>query len=219
MARDLEVISAITAHANAVDPHAQYFLQSEGDERYRRNAVALTDSDIPSGIARDIEFQAADTAHLAAADPHLQYPTQARGDARYTRKYEQRFKCAPTASQALPSSQLTKIIGTEILDIGNQFANGRLTALENETWQLNTYITFELPTSGRIILYMYKNGSPFERLADVTSTFFFGTRASCTVELVAGQFIELWGVIYQSNSKVFGDASLEASWWAGNRIA
>jgi hypothetical protein len=159
-------------------------------------STPLADADIPGNIARDSETAAALTAHLAAPDPHLQYATQARGDARYVRKYDQRFKCAPSVSQPLPSSQLTKIIGTEILDIGNQFANGRLTALENETWEIKTYITFELPATGRIILYVYKNGSPFERLADVTSNFFFGTRASCTVDLVAGQFIEIWAIIY-----------------------
>ena len=180
----------------------------------------LTDADIPGNIARDTETDAVMNAHVSAADPHLQYATQARGDARYDRKYAQRFKCALSTSQAFPSSQLTKIsFGSEIQDIGNQLASSRLTAIESEVWRLETYITFELPASGRIILYVYKNGAVFELLADVTSQFFLGTRASRTVDLLAGQFIEIWAIIYQSNSKVFGDASFESSWWSGNRIA
>lgn len=83
IARDAETTAAINAHLTAVDPHAQYLLQSEGDARYRQSAVALTDSDIPAAIARDSEVTAAINAHLTATDPHLQYATQARSDERY----------------------------------------------------------------------------------------------------------------------------------------
>jgi predicted FMN-binding regulatory protein PaiB len=83
IARDAEVTAAINAHLTAADPHSQYLLQSEGDARYRQNAVAFTDNDIPATIARDAEVTAAINAHLTAADPHSQYLLQSEGDARY----------------------------------------------------------------------------------------------------------------------------------------
>jgi hypothetical protein len=46
---------------------------------------ALTEGDMPPGMATDTETAAAIAAHLAATDPHLQYATQLRGDARYLR--------------------------------------------------------------------------------------------------------------------------------------
>jgi hypothetical protein len=45
--------------------------------------VAVTDADIPTGIARDAEVTAVMDAHLAATDPHGQYLLQNEGDARY----------------------------------------------------------------------------------------------------------------------------------------
>ncbi len=43
IARDSEVTAAITAHASATDPHAQYLLPSEGDARYPQyKKVVLT---------------------------------------------------------------------------------------------------------------------------------------------------------------------------------
>jgi hypothetical protein len=75
--------SAVAAHVAAADPHPGYLTQAEGDSRYRQSATALTDGDIPAGIARDSEVTAAIGAHEAAADPHSQYLTQAEGDGRY----------------------------------------------------------------------------------------------------------------------------------------
>jgi hypothetical protein len=75
--------SAISAHESAADPHSQYLTQTEGDGRYRQSATALTDGDIPSGIARDSEVAAAIGAHEAAADPHPGYLTPAEGNAAY----------------------------------------------------------------------------------------------------------------------------------------
>jgi hypothetical protein len=75
--------AAVTAHEGASDPHPQYLTQAEGDGRYRQTATALTDSDIPAGIARDSEVTAAITAHEGAADPHPGYLTAAEGNAAY----------------------------------------------------------------------------------------------------------------------------------------
>jgi len=75
--------AAVSAHEGAADPHAQYLTQAEGDSRYRQSATALTDGDIPSGIARDSEVAAAIGAHEAAADPHPSYLTAAEGNAAY----------------------------------------------------------------------------------------------------------------------------------------
>ena len=77
------ISSAVTAHVAAADPHSQYLTQAEGDGRYRQSATALSDSDIPAGIARDSEVAAAIGAHAAAADPHPGYLTAAEGDAAY----------------------------------------------------------------------------------------------------------------------------------------
>jgi len=44
---------------------------------------ALTDADIPGGVARDAEVTAAITAHVNAVDPHPVYLTATEGDARY----------------------------------------------------------------------------------------------------------------------------------------
>jgi hypothetical protein len=44
---------------------------------------ALTEADMPPGMATDSETTNAMNAHLAAVDPHLQYATQARADERY----------------------------------------------------------------------------------------------------------------------------------------
>jgi hypothetical protein len=44
---------------------------------------ALTESEMPPGMATDIETTNAMNAHLAAVDSHLQYATQARADERY----------------------------------------------------------------------------------------------------------------------------------------
>lgn len=44
---------------------AKYLQISEGDTRYRQTAVALTDADIPSGIARDAEIATAIASHVA----------------------------------------------------------------------------------------------------------------------------------------------------------
>jgi hypothetical protein len=75
--------AAVAAHEGAADPHAQYLTQTEGDGRYRQTATALTDSDIPAGIARDAEVTAAIAAHEGAADPHPNYLTAAEGNAAY----------------------------------------------------------------------------------------------------------------------------------------
>jgi len=75
--------AAVTAHEGAADPHAQYLTETEGDGRYRQTATALTDADIPAGIARDSEVTAAIGAHEAAADPHPGYLTAAEGNAAY----------------------------------------------------------------------------------------------------------------------------------------
>jgi hypothetical protein len=75
--------AAVAAHEGAADPHAQYLTQTEGDGRYRQTATALTDGDIPAGIARDSEVAAAIAAHEGAADPHPNYLTAAEGNAAY----------------------------------------------------------------------------------------------------------------------------------------
>ncbi len=77
------ISSAVAAHVAAADPHPGYLTQAEGDSRYRQSATALTDGDIPAGIARDSEVASAISTHVAAADPHSQYLTQAEGDGRY----------------------------------------------------------------------------------------------------------------------------------------
>jgi hypothetical protein len=71
------ISSAVTAHVAAADPHPGYLTQAEGDSRYRQSATALSDSDIPAGIARDSEVAAAIGAHEAAVDPHPGYLTAA----------------------------------------------------------------------------------------------------------------------------------------------
>ena len=78
-----EALGAVAAHVAAADPHPGYLTQAEGDSRYRQSATALTDGDIPAGIARDSEVAAAIGAHEAAADPHPGYLTAAEGDAAY----------------------------------------------------------------------------------------------------------------------------------------
>ena len=78
-----EALGAVAAHVAAADPHSQYLTQAEGDGRYRQSATALSDSDIPAGIARDSEVSAAIGAHEAAADPHPGYLTAAEGNAAY----------------------------------------------------------------------------------------------------------------------------------------
>jgi hypothetical protein len=80
---DAAITAAVAAHAAAADPHAQYLTQVEGDGRYRQSATALSDSDIPAGIARDSEVTAAVGAHEAAADPHPGYLTLAEGNTAY----------------------------------------------------------------------------------------------------------------------------------------
>jgi hypothetical protein len=80
---DGAISSAVAAHVAAADPHPGYLTQAEGDSRYRQSATALSDSDIPSGIARDSEVAAAIGAHEAAADPHPGYLTAAEGNAAY----------------------------------------------------------------------------------------------------------------------------------------
>lgn len=78
-----EALGAVAAHVAAPDPHPGYLTQAEGDSRYRQSATALTDGDIPAGIARDSEVASAISTHVAAADPHPGYLTQAEGDGRY----------------------------------------------------------------------------------------------------------------------------------------
>lgn len=78
-----ETAGAVAAHEAAADPHPGYLTQAEGDGRYRQTATALTDGDIPAGIARDSEVAAAITAHEGAADPHPGYLTAAEGNAAY----------------------------------------------------------------------------------------------------------------------------------------
>jgi hypothetical protein len=78
-----EALGAVAAHVAAADPHPGYLTQAEGDSRYRQSATALTDGDIPAGIARDSEVAAAIGAHEAAADPHPGYLTAAEGNAAY----------------------------------------------------------------------------------------------------------------------------------------
>ena len=78
-----ELLGAVAAHVAAADPHPGYLTQAEGDGRYRQSATALSDSDIPAGIARDSEVAAAIGAHEAAADPHPGYLTAAEANAAY----------------------------------------------------------------------------------------------------------------------------------------
>ena len=75
--------AAVSAHEGAADPHPGYLTQTEGDGRYRQASTALTDGDIPAGIARDSEVTAAISAHEGAADPHPGYLTAAEGNAAY----------------------------------------------------------------------------------------------------------------------------------------
>jgi len=77
------ITAAIDAHEAEADPHPGYLTQAEGDSRYRQSATALSDSDIPAGIARDLEVAAAIGAHEAAADPHPGYLTPAEGNTAY----------------------------------------------------------------------------------------------------------------------------------------
>ena len=188
----------------------------------------IADADLPSSIARDAEYLAADAAHLGATDPHLQYPTQERGDIRYVRRFGQSFKAAPTVPQQIPASTATNVVPTKInfptiiSNIGNQFANSRLTALETETWQITTYILFDLPlnTSGRLILYLYKNGSLLDRRMDVTSQGgYWGVEiTSSNILLTTGQYVEIYATIFASNGKIYGDANLDACWAKGIRV-
>lgn len=70
IARDTETDAAMAAHLAAADSHPIYLTEAEGDGRYRRTAVAITDAELPSTIARDSEVTAAVNAHVAASDPH-----------------------------------------------------------------------------------------------------------------------------------------------------
>jgi hypothetical protein len=89
-----EPLGAVAAHVAAADPHSQYLTQAEGDGRYRQSATALSDSDIPAGIARDSEVAAAIGAHEAAADPHPGYLTAAEGNATYVELSDARMSDA-----------------------------------------------------------------------------------------------------------------------------
>lgn len=92
------ITAAISAHTSAADPHTQYLNQSRGDARYRQTATALTDSDIPAGVARDSEVTAAISAHASATDPHPVYLTQTEGDTRY------RQTSTPLTDSDIPSA-------------------------------------------------------------------------------------------------------------------
>ena len=61
---------------------------------------ALTEADMPSGMATDAEVTTALNAHTSAIDPHLQYATQARGDERYFRGRTQVYTLDPTPTPA-----------------------------------------------------------------------------------------------------------------------
>lgn len=179
----------------------------------------IADADIPDSLARDTEYQLADAAHIAATDPHLQYPTQARGDARYVRKFSQSFKAAPNVSQNCTVNIPTKVsFNTVITNIGNQFSNSRLTALESEIWQFYSYITFEV--TGRIILNLYKNGGPLTRIRDLTATGNFSGQLVATppISLAVGDYLELFVTIFSTNSKIYADNSLDSSCWEGYRV-
>ena len=181
---------------------------------------ALTEEDMPSTMATDAETTGAINAHLAAADPHLQYPTQARGDARYFRKYAQSFKVANNSSQTLTTGTGNKILFPSISsNVGSQFANSRLTALETEVWQISTYITLEM--TGRIVLYLAKNGVLFKKLADQLANNGFSAQTITPLPvapLVAGDFLEIYALAFATNSKVYGDTNLDSSLWEGYRV-
>jgi len=184
--------------------------------------VPVADADIPGTITRDIEYIAADTAHVNATDPHLQYPTQSRGDSRYRRIYGQSFWVAPNASQSIVPNTATKIFfNSTLANIGNQFANGRITAFEPERWDLTTYICFELVVTSQVVLAVYKNGVPLKRLLQISALAGFHCQElSCfNISLVAGNYLELYATIYSSNGKIYGDTNLDACWWEGRRIA
>ncbi len=151
--------------------------------------------------------------------PHLQYATQARGDARYHRKYAQTFKAAPNTSQTLTVNTAVKILFPFISsNVGSQFANSRLTALEAESWQISTFLTLEM--TGRIVLSLFKNGIFFRKLSDqIANNGFSGQLITpLPVALVAGDFLELYALAFGTNSKVYGDVNLDSTLWEGYRV-
>ena len=98
--------AAISAHENAADPHPGYLTPAEGDGRYRLSSTALSDGDIPAGIARDAEVTGAISAHENAADPHPGYLTPAEGNAAYA--------TAAQGARADAADYLVPLAGSEI---------------------------------------------------------------------------------------------------------
>ena len=182
---------------------------------------AITDADIPAAIARDSEVTAAINGHLAATDPHLQYPTQARGDMRYLRKYDHFFRAAPSVSQNIIANTPTKIFFDSVTsNVGNQFANSRLTSLGAESWRITTNIECELPTTGRVILQLYKNGGFTKQIMDITCPAgFFGLNITPSdAALLAGDYLEIYALFLIGGGKIYGDANLNVCWWEGSRV-
>jgi len=108
---DTEVASLIANHTAAVDPHPIYLTQVEGDGRYRQTATALTDADVPAGIARDAEVVSAIANHVAAVDPHPIYLTQAEGDGRYLQPTRQAVFQLQLAGILSPGAIASQLLG------------------------------------------------------------------------------------------------------------
>ncbi|WP_293335939.1 hypothetical protein [Microcoleus sp. CAWBG58] len=114
LATDAEVVSAIANHMAATDPHPAYLTQAEGDGRYRRSAIALTDTDIPAAIARDAEVASAIADHVAATDPHPTYLTVAEAD----RRYQLILPISIAQVQVAPPAQISYPGGGQLFDLG-----------------------------------------------------------------------------------------------------
>jgi hypothetical protein len=143
-----EPLGAVAAHVAAADPHPGYLTQTEGDSRYRQSATALTDGDIPAGIARDSEVAAAIGAHEAAADPHPGYLTPAEGNAAYVGLSDARLSDARTPTAHKSSHAVG---GTDALtpsDIGAATAaQGALAATAVQPGTLGTAAAQNVGTS------------------------------------------------------------------------
>lgn len=135
------------------------------------------------------------------------------------------FRAAASTSQTVPNATATKInLTSEVNDSNNQYdpTLSRLTAITTEVWRINLYITFNLASATRVIMYVYKNGAEANgglRVLDnpTTAGFFAQTISIPEMSLIAGDYLEVFCYLTPSQA-VFGSASLLETYWFGKRI-
>lgn len=134
------------------------------------------------------------------------------------------FKAGKTAHQTFANSTWTKItFATEISDSNNQYnpTTSRLTAINNETWNISPSVTVTLNVQSRLLLSIWKNGAEIagSRYLDmVVNPGDFQLSSNVEFSLVANDYLEVYVLVIAGSPYIFGEPQMLATSWSGKRI-